>query len=279
MGSARICIFINRVSVSFSLLLLVGCASSVPYTGQGPHPQVTRGAPIPPIDFIGNVLSLPGKVILWNWQFNIHSISPKTEQGLIGYLDAKSLPAFEDTVYRLNQYSPLMDLHALIKNKHAAWPYRLVLGLPLTIIFDVVLPGRLFPWGDYFNPYTNTVHLYSDDVTIALHEAGHAYDFADFPYKGTYAMLRIIPFLDLYQEWLATKNAVNYLKEIGDRETEFHAYKTLWPAYGTYLGAYAPVPLGSVAGALVGHVAGRVKAATQKKYYRRMDAVLHPELR
>lgn len=265
----------NRAfSLAVATVLVAGCAATNPYIGQGPHPQVSRGAPVPPIDFLGNILSLPGKLILWNWKFNNHAISESTEAILVNYLDAKRLPAFEDTDYRLNQYSPFSDLHALVTNRHVAWPYRLLLGFPITLIYDVFLPGRVFPWGDYFNPYTNTVHLYSDDPTIALHEAGHAYDFADFPYKGTYALLRIVPFLDLYQEWWATENAIKYLIEIEDRDVEFRAYRTLFPAYGTYIGAYAPIPLGSVAGALVGHVAGRAKATTRKRYYEHMDAIL-----
>lgn len=255
---------------------VAGCATTVPYVGQGPHPQLQRGAPVPPIDFLGNVLSLPSKLILWNWNFNNHAISESTEAGLIRYLDAKALPAFEDTAYRLNQYAPLADLRALVKNKHLGWFYRFLPGLPLTLLTDVLLPGRLFPWGDYFNPYTNTVHLYSDDVTIALHEAGHAYDFADFPYKGTYALIRSVPFVDLYQEWQASELAIKHLEQIGDRETEFHAYRTLWPAYGTYIGGYIPLPFGSVVGAGIGHLTGRLKVATQRRYYQRMDAVLHP---
>ena len=253
---------------------LSGCAFTTPYTGQGPHPQVTRGAPIPPIDFLGNVLALPGKLILWNWKFSNHAISSKTEQQLEVYLDAKTLPAFEHTLYRLNQYAPFADVRALTRNHYVAWPYRVILGLPLTLIYDVVLPGRIFPWGDYYNPYTNVVHLYSDDITVALHEAGHAYDFADFPLKGTYATLRIVPFLDLYQEWQATENAIDYLIEIEDRETELKAYRTLWPAYGTYAGGYMPIPFGSIAGALFGHIAGRLKARSKKAYYEHMDAIL-----
>lgn len=262
------------VVVALVAFLATGCASTVPYVGQGPHQQITRGAPVPPIDFLGNVLALPGKLILWNWAFSNHNVSQNTEDVLIRYLDNKTLPAFEDTRYRINQYSPVQDLTALTKNKHVGWPYRLLFGLPLTLLYDVALPGRLFPWGDYYNPYTNTVHLYSDEPSIALHEAGHAYDFADFPWKGTYAMLRIIPFMDLYQEWWASESAVKYLVEIEDRETEFRAYKVLWPAYGTYVGSYLPIPFGSAPGVLVGHIAGRSKARSRKRYYKHMDAVL-----
>ena len=251
-----------------------GCAHTVPYVGQGPHPQITRGSPVPLIDFLGNVLAVPGKLILWNWQFSNHAVSDQTETVLARYLDARDLPAFEDTTYRIDQYSPLQDLRALIKNRHVAWPYRLLLGLPLTLIYDVALPGRLIPWGDYYNAYTNTVHLYSDDPTVALHEAGHAYDFADFVLKGTYALLRIIPCMDLYQEWRASEEAITYLIEVEDLVIEFNAYKTLFPAYGTYVGSYLPIPFGSIPGALAGHIAGRTKAAAKRRYYTHYDAVL-----
>ncbi|MBI4356221.1 MAG: hypothetical protein HY597_07255 [Candidatus Omnitrophica bacterium] len=259
-------------AVGLSGVLMVGCATTTPYVGQGPHRQVTRGAAIPPIDFVGNVLALPFKLILWDWRFANHSISAQTEAVLVQYLDARTLPAFEDTAYRLNQYAPGADVGALIHNRHIAWPYRLLLGLPTTLIFDVLLPGRLFPWGDYYNPFTNAVHLYSDEPPIALHEAGHAYDYAKKRYKGTYAVVRLIPFVDLYQEWQATGEAVHYLVEIHDRETELHAYKILWPAYGTYVGSYIFAPIGTIGGALLGHVAGRAKSAGRRRYYEELDA-------
>ena len=269
----------RTVSALLVALTLAGCVTTTPYVGQGPYPQLQRGAPCPPIDFAGSILSLPNKLILWNWRFNNHEISPETEAKLIRYLDAKKLPAFEDTRYRLNQYAPIDDLRALIRNRYVGWPYRLLIGLPATLLTDILLPGRLFPWGDYFNPYTNVCHLYSDDPTISLHEAGHAYDFADFPHKGTYALIRTVPFVDLYQEWRATDNAINHLIEVQDRPLEYHAYRTLWPAYGTYLGSYAPIPFGSMAGALVGHVAGYFKMISRRRWYQRMDLVLQqPEL-
>jgi len=223
---------------------------------------------------LGNILSLEGKIILWNRHFNSHSVSPETEKYLTSFLDSRERPAFEKAIFRLNQYAPIADLKALARNRYMAWPYRLLLGLPVTLLTDVLLPGRVFPWGDYFNPFTNVAHLYSDDPAIALHEAGHAWDFSDFPYKGTYALLRSVPFMDLYQEQYATTEAINYLIEIKDRREELHAYKVLWPAYGTYIGAYVPLPLGSAIGAVVGHVFAWIKVHERKKFYKRMDAVL-----
>ena len=253
-----------------SLALAAGCATApVPYTGQGPHPQLERGAPCPPVDLVGNILSLPLKLLLWSWKVNLHSISPATEAKLVEYVDTQHLSAFTDAKFRLNQYRPLQDLSRLAHNRHVAWPYRLVLGLPITVLTEVLLPGRLLPWGDYYNPYTNTVHLYSDHPAIALHEAGHVHDFSGRRFKGTYAALRLVPFVNLYQEYRATHEAIGYLRKTGDRDEELGAYKILFPAYGSYVGAYIFAPIGTVAGVVTGHLVGRTTAAARERRYHR----------
>jgi len=253
-------------------VVAAGCATTVPYTGPGPYPQLERGTPVPPVDFLGNVLALPLKLLLWSWRFDVHYVSPETEAQLVAYLDARDLPALEDTKFRLNQYRPAQDLARLVKNRHVAWPYRLLLGFPVTLVFDVLLPGRLLPWGDYYNPWTNTVHLYSDHVAIALHEAGHAHDFAGRGLKGTYSAARLIPFVDLYQEYQATDEAIEYLKDSGNRTAALGAYRILYPAYGTYVGSYVLPPIGTVVGALIGHARGRQRAWEKRAFYERFDA-------
>jgi len=117
-------------------------------------------------------LSLPIKLLLWNWRVNSHYVSSDTEEVLVGFMNTKETTVFKTTIYRLNQYAPIDDLRRLVRNKSMSWPYRLLLGLPITLISDVLLPGRVIPLGDRFNPFTNTVHIYSDDAAIALHEAG-----------------------------------------------------------------------------------------------------------
>ncbi len=261
------------LSVFFSS---AGCATTVPYTGVGPNPQLERGAPFPPIDALGNILALPGKLILWSWKFDNHYISPEVEAKLVNYLHNRQLPALQEAKFQLNEYNPAQDLSRLIKNHYVAWPYRLLIGLPVTLVSDVLLPGRLFPWGDYYNPYTNTVHLYSDHPAISLHEAGHAHDFAERKFKGTYAASRLIPFVDLYQEFQATDEAINYLIETGDRETELRAYKILYPAYSTYIGGYLFPPFG-VGLVVFGHIYGRMKARERREFYERMDAAMAPQ--
>lgn len=166
---------------------------------------------------------------------------------------------------------PHRDLKRLFTNENVAWPYRPFPGLVATLVIDVLLPGRLFPWGDYYNPWTNTVHLYSDHSAIGLHELGHAYDINKRRYKGSYAFVRLVPFVNLYQEWEATDTAIDYLKATGNREAELCAYKILYPAYGTYMGNYLPI-FGNIVGLVVGHAWGRTKAVTRARFYRQLDA-------
>jgi len=262
---------LQRTVALLVAVALAGCATTVPYVGQGPHPQMERGQPVLPIDAIGNVFAVFGKILLWNWRFASHSVSSETEAYLVKYVDAHQKETGR-TVFRLNQYAPHKDLKRLITNKQVAWPYRLLIGIPVTLIFDVVLPGRIFLWGDYYNPWTNTVHLYSDHPAISLHEAGHSYDIGHRRFKGTYAFIRTIPFVDLYQEAQATDEAITHFIEIGDRHQEYRAYKILYPAMGTYAGSYMFIVGGSVIGAIVGHIFGRAKAHDRRKYYEQLDA-------
>ncbi|MBI3324324.1 MAG: hypothetical protein HYZ92_03495 [Candidatus Omnitrophica bacterium] len=263
----------RRMPRNLALLLavgLAGCATTVPYVGQGPHPQIQRGRPVLLVDTLGNVLAIIPKIILLDWRFACHAVSPTTESYMARYLDSHQHEV-GTTQVQLNQYAPHHDLRRLVTNHNVAWPYRLLLGIPTTLVFDVVLPGRLFPWGDYYNPWTDTVHIYSDHPAIGLHELGHSYDINRRRLKGTYAAIRLIPFVDLYQEMQASKEAMKYLRQIEDREQELRAYKILYPAFGTYAGGYLFIPGGSVIGAAVGHVFGRGKAHSRAKYYERLD--------
>ena len=258
-------------------LSLMGCATTTPYIGQGPHPQMTRGRPIPIVDFLGNVFALPAKLILFHWKMDNHAISERTESYLVRYVDSP-LSVTEGTHFSLNEYAPGRAFKRLMHNRKVAWPYRLLLGFPITLITDVLLPGRLFAGllgGDSYNPYTDTVAIYSDLPAVALHEAGHAHDFNGRRFKGTYSLVRIIPFVDLYQEYRATDEAVDHLIQIGDRQEELAAYKILYPAYGTYAGTYLLLPGGSLVGAFVGHIFGRMKARDRAKYYQRLDAAIY----
>jgi len=248
---------------------LTACAT-VPYVpGQGiegprtlplrpGEAQIERGRPSPFLDGLGHyVLSLPTKLLLWNWDVDNHEISPETEARMAKYLADNDL---HQVKVRLNEYAPGAEWRRLIHNRavNGFWRY-------------TILPGRAFAGllgGDHYNPFTNTISLYSDHPAVALHEAGHAKDFAQRKYKGTYGALRILPLVPLYQEGLATGDAIGYDRDLGLTEAEKADYKVLYPAYGTYVvgeglrwistpWAY-PIQL---AAAIPGHIVGRIKAA------------------
>jgi len=246
-----------------------GCATTVPYVGQGPHPQIERGRPFAPVDLIGNLFSLQAKLFLWNWKVGNRAISEDTEGALVKYLAHRATDV-QDVKFRLNQWAPGGELARLWKNHHVGWPYRLVIGLPVTLVFEILLPGRLFG-GDHYNPYTDTVHVYSDLAPVTLHEAGHAYDFSQRRYRGTYALIRLLPFVSLYQEFKATDEAIDYLIEKEERQTELASYKILYPAYSTYVAGYMSFPFG-LAAVVFGHVQGRQRAGEREELYEQLDA-------
>jgi hypothetical protein len=228
--------------------------------------QIERGEPNALLDGLGHYLfSLPTKLILWNWRVDNHDISPETEAKLREYLAANDL---RNVKVRLNQYDPGGEWQRLVHNQAVGAGWRYTFGL-LSVAFYTIFPGRLWG-GDHYNPFTNTINLYSNLEPIACHEAAHAKDFAPRRDKGCYAALRILPLFVLPQEAIATGDAIGYHRDKGRAAAEKADYKILYPAFCTYVAGeglrwvrvdwwvqYA-VQLVAV---IPGHIVGRIKAA------------------
>ncbi|MCA9047913.1 MAG: hypothetical protein KDA89_04255 [Planctomycetaceae bacterium] len=216
--------------------------------------QVERGRPNVVLDTIGWVVGIPNKIVLFNRRIENHNISSGTEAAVCNYLAENDLSTVK---VRINQYRPLDDWHRLRANKSVGAGWRYTLGT-LSIVGETIIPGRVFG-GDHFNPFSNTVHLYSDVPAIAVHEAAHAKDFAGRYRKGTYAAGYLLPGAPLYYEAKATNDALGYLRTRADYATQQEAYNVLYPAYGTYVGNAVSgfVPFGYFAGVIGGHIAGR----------------------
>jgi hypothetical protein len=224
-----------------------------------------------------------------------HDVGPEVEQSLEEYLRANGLC---NTKVRLNQYAPGGEWQRLARNREMPGFWRYTFGA-IAVSFYTIFPERLlagFPiigGGDHYNPYTNTMSIYSGSRPIVLHEAGHARDFANQAnrhWKGFYAGLRGIPLVGLpvalWQEAVASNDALSWELATGDSRRSKAAYRTLYPAYGTYLGGTAQtaasfftegwilyaIQYGVV---VVGHVAGQTRALFVRE---RADG-LEPELR
>jgi len=246
-------------------LLLSGCSTlktdeyaQFGYKGQ---PEAKEGQRVLPIDWLGNFFGAFSKLLLWNWKVERHRIETSTEQVVDGYLRSHE-DTLGNVLVQLNRYAPQDAWKRLFQNKKVKWPYRYFLGIFSVLIVDTLLPGRIFG-GDRYDPFTHTVHLYSDLPSIALHELGHAEDFAVRRYRGSYALFRMVPFADLFQEDKATDFAFQYVREEKMIDTEIECYKILYPAYGSYIGGY----LGSWSPIAIigGHIYGRKKARALEK--------------
>ena len=226
-------------------------------------PQLERGRAFWPVDSLNKyLLSLPAKIVLLNWRIMDHELPPKSERLLVHYLDLNRL---ESVKIRYNQYAPIQEFKRLVRNSEVAPGYRYTVGLIAWLRY-ALLPDRLFGGsliaaGDHFNPYTNTINVYSSDPSVLIHETGHAKDFAQAEFKGTYAVARLIPGVDVLQEAAATQDAIRYFYCVQDAEEELHAYRTLFPAYATYFGNYIPGgPALGFGAVVIGHAAGGIKA-------------------
>ena len=222
---------------------------------------IERGQRRALLDGVGWVVGIPSKILLWDRRIENHNIGPQTEETIAEYMQRNDLGHVK---VRLNQYRPWDDMKRLTKNRTMAWPWRYSIGT-LSVLGETVFPGRIFG-GDHFNPYTQTVHLYSDVPAIAIHEGGHAKDFSRRSYPGTYAALYGLPVVPLYHESIATRDAIAYAQRTEDPELQRETYRILYPAYGTYVGgalgsvlplASLPAYYGSV---ILGHAAGRWQA-------------------
>lgn len=254
----------------FAMLLLSGCATTdamfasrdVPCDGDDclpePFVQFERGRPNVVVDTVGWVFGIPNRIFLWNWDVQNHDISIETEQQLQQYVAASGL---SDVKVRLNQYDPGGEWQRLASNRQVGPGWRYTVGA-LTTLGYTILPGRLFG-PDYYNPFTDTVHVYSDVPALGLQEAAYAKDVARRDLPGTYAFSQLIPGVSLVHETITAGDVLDYVDTAGDIELRKETVHVLYPRYGGSvggaIGAYVP-PAGSafqIGGLLVGHVTGR----------------------
>jgi len=269
------CRFFSRCLLFLlAFFLFSGCASApYKYSRSAERPesltlregerQIETGRRCVPVDVVGNICSVPTKILLLDWRMDDHNVSSNTVEVLNQYLAANEL---NQVKVRINQYAPGGEWSRLFRNKSVGAGWRYTLGF-FSVISYTVLPGRVFG-GDNFNPYTDTISLYSDHPAVALHEAAHARDAAQRTYRGSYGALRMLPLVSLYQESIATGDAIGYLRARKMTGTERDAYGILYPAFCTYIwgeaGTFYQGPeafLFQISVLIPGHIAGRVKGA------------------
>ncbi len=249
---------------------LSGCASAPPY--QYGHPnisserapplasddQVVIGRPHRLLDASGWIWpsSLLAKLLIWDTDIDSHRISDETVTATVQYLEKNDL---DDVLVLVNAYAPGRQWSRLFKNREVGAVWRYTIGI-FNVLGYTFMPGRI-TGGDHYNPYTNTISLFSDEIGVALHEAAHAKDFNRRKYKGLHAALYNLPLAPLYYEAVATRDALSYLQAECQTDNLRDTYRVLHPAYGTYLGvaAFSGTP-GAYLMAVPGHISGAIGA-------------------
>lgn len=258
-----------------SLIVFTGCSVNEKYMARSydefwkNEPQIEVGRKNLIVDTVGNITGIPAKIILGSSKVENHNISEETLETIKSYVQ-KNKEDVKSTKIRINQFAPVGEFKRLVSNKKMKWWWRATLGVPTTLFS---LTGRLFG-GDHYNPYTDTVNIYSDLPSVALHEAGHAADFTEQSKDGrggVYAAGRILTPVVLYQEYAASDHAIEHAREHQDRDTEKESYRTLYPAYGTYVGGATQLPYASVVGAGVGHVLGVTPRRNRERAFEVFD--------
>jgi hypothetical protein len=224
-------------------------------------PSVERGSPNRFVDGAGWALGIPGKVLLWDRRTENHAVSAETEQAVVEYMATNGLGS---TKVRINQYAPGDEWRRLVANKNVGAGWRYTFGAMRTAAYTV-FPGRLFG-NDEYNPYTDTVSVYSDIPALAMEQAAHAKIVKGRPHPGTYATVHSLPFLTLNPEGKAKRMVVAHVGRQGSTDEQVAAIKTLSPQYGietgTSIGVLFPGSqfVWPALGAGIGHGAGWFEA-------------------
>jgi hypothetical protein len=222
------------------------------------YAQFEHGQPRKVVDAVGWVFGIPKKVILWDRRAVNHRVSPETEQHLAEYLAANGLYT---TKVRINQYDPIGEWRRLRANKEVGAGWRYTVGAFGTLAYTLI-PGRMFG-SDGYNPYTDTINVYSDIPCLAQEQGSYAKLVHARPHPGTYAALTSLPIVQLWPEKKSKNDVLDYTLENGTPEQHEEATRVLYAEYGAEVGGQTSLILGSnlpltLAGAGLGHVAARL---------------------
>ena len=89
---------------------------------------ITRGAPLPFVDALGNFFSLGNKLLFLNPRFESHHLDPELEQAVAAFIARHGIEGLQ---VRLNEYAPLDDLRRLFVSGRVNLLLRLFFGLPM----------------------------------------------------------------------------------------------------------------------------------------------------
>ena len=141
----------------------------------------------------------------------------------------------------INQYDPKLIWKRTYENENTSFLAKITMGNINALIYTVTL-GRLTALaGDGYDPMSDTLIFYSDNLDITLLEAGLAADLVQKNKQGfstdLYALGRYLFPIALYQEAAAAGKVFKFTESYGDAESIEDAYALIIPSFGMYLAA------------------------------------------
>ena len=225
------------------------------FAGQSVGPvQVVRGQPRPIIDGAGRLFALPNRIALGDPRVDNHRVSPQTEMEITNYLEHNGLGS---VLVRSNQYAPLDEYKRMVSNRNIRPFWKATFG-NYNLLKYTLLPGRI-TGGDWYNPYTESLHIYSDAPVVAISRAAYAQDIASRANPGAYAAIKDVPIAGLGHETTATKLTLQHYERQSPEQYQAARdllYPSLGASYGGQLASF--LPYGQVLGKLVGGGIGRL---------------------
>ena len=230
-----------------------------PPSAPSAEPQICEGEPNKFVDGVGWVLGIPGKVMLFDSRVDNHAVTPETTVAVADYLKRNQM---SDVCVRVNEYAPGEEWRRLCENWHVGAGWRYTMGT-WSLIGYTLIPGRL-TGGDRYNPYTNSVYVYSDVPSLAIKAAAYAKDVHQRDLPGTYVAVNHLPVVSLWHETVNTQDALGYIRTQGTVAQQAEAQRILYPSYciavgGAFGGLFGVEPILIAAGAVTGHVSGRLQ--------------------
>lgn len=218
--------------------------------------EIVQGNPSRIVDGLGWVIGIPRRIVLWDRRVDNHRVQPETMAEVATYAKVNEL---DGLCVRVNQYAPVDEWKRLTKNDRISPGWRYSVGA-LSLVGYTLLPGRIIGVDNY-NPYTNSVYVYSDVPALAMEAAAYAKDVKHRELPGTYAAVNHLPVVSVWHETINTQDTLDYLQSNGTYDEQREGMAILYPNYGASVGGAVGSLFGftgvfEIGGAMVGHVSG-----------------------
>ena len=178
---------------------------------------------------VGHAFSLLGKLYFWDWNFGL---GPDEERAKTALSILENNSEIEGLTVRLGHNKALYDIYRLFTDdkvkERNPFLARATLGVLVGLKDEI---WAEFFRGDYYNPMSQTVAIYSNLESVIAHEIGHHEDFQKFDSDWWYALSRANPAIMMQQEWMATDQAMESMSHHDSQQFE----RILLPAFLTYI--------------------------------------------